>query len=162
MKIKTYFFVLILGLCNLIKGGNIPSREDVIKAIKECNYFPDNKIEEISNIGSDEYNLTSWKNSFEQVINTACDIGEKTQKKLAFSLLVLGILQVNANDIKLIHGIKMEIAFLKIFDDEDLKQSGMNITWEELINELNKRILKEDLTLQEEPIQTKKRKLETR
>ena len=90
------------------------------------------------------------------------DIKGETQVKLLFLLLALGILQVDANDKQLIHAIKRELDILIIFNDNELKQSGLNITRKELINEFNKRVSKEDRTLQEEPIQTKKRKLETR
>ena len=152
---KNLFFVLTLGLCNLIKG--IPSLEEIIEEIINCNFFDRSKINIICRISSDKSGFCFWNNSFSQVLNPGLkDIKGETQVKLLFLLLALGILQVDANDKQLIHAIKRELDVLIIFNDNELKQSGLNITRKELINEFNKRVSKEDRIL----LEAKKRKLE--
>ena len=173
MKIKTCFFVLTLGLCNLIKGNKIPSLKEVIAQIEECDYFDKKDVKIMCHIQESGSGFWFWQTSFDRLINNIKKISPQDKVKLFELLLALGILQLKHKDDQLNEEIAEQMDNLKqlleMLEKGKIKKVDLGFNFEDLANELSKRReqiqlrvqIKENESSLEEPIQAKKRKLET-
>ena len=178
MKIKTCFFVLTLGLCNLLRGGELPSMQKIIDRIKSFNFLKKEEIYAMCHILNEGDGLYYWICAFGEIQGS--DFTNKEQVKFLSSLLTLGVLQVetdkeksNKKNYDLINNIQCEFNMLKEAKEnhpEDFNEDNLGFIFEDLENEYKKRYvqvqtcmqMKETENLQAEPIQAKKRKLQTR
>ena len=139
MKIKTCFFILILGLCNLLKGY-IPSLQEVKDKITGYHFFDSEEIEGMCKIQEDGFGFTAWQITFGQIRNS--NFEKLQQIEILSSLLMLGVLQIRKVDKDLFDNIEVELNRLKRTrknHPEDFEKANLGFTLEELEGEFNKR-----------------------